>query len=109
MNRRLLNFLGLVGYMNANHALNTDDLKNAATYLNIFKMADPQNPDCDFLFSLLYIKSNNPKESIAALNRAATLGFSDMQQLTSNPLFANLQKDEEFQEVLQKVKKNIVK
>ena len=106
MDQRLLNYLGLVGYMNTSHALNTDDLTNAATYLKIFKMADPGNSDCSYLAAVYYMKEGNPKQAIASLNEAAALGYSEVPLLVANPLFGSLQNDEGFKNAVDKVRRN---
>ena len=107
MNQRLLNYLGLVGYMNSNHALNIGDMSNAITYLKIFKMADPKNPDCSYLSAIYYMKNGNSKQAISALNEAASSGYSEVSQLIANPLFISLRDDAGFKNVVAKVRGNI--
>ena len=109
MNKRLINFIGLLGYMNANHALNIGDLKNAATYLKVFKMADPQNSDCSYLTAIYYIKKGSEQEAIASLSEAASLGYCDATQLTSDAAFASLQNNAAFISIVAKVRGNISK
>ena len=109
MNKRLINFIGLLGYMNANHALNIGDLTSAATYLKIFKMADPQNPDCSYLTAIYYMKKGSQQEAIASLSEAASLGYCDAAQLISDRVFASLQNNAAFNNVVAKIKGNISK
>ena len=106
MNKRVLNYLGLVGYMNTSHALSTGDLANAATYLKVFKMADPENPDCSYLSAVYYMKKGNPQQAIASLKEAASLGYSEVAQLITDPVFSGLQGDEGFKSVVNKAREN---
>ena len=106
MYRRLINFLGLVGYLNVNHALSIDDLANAATYLKIFKMADHQNSDCSYLTAVYYIKKGNRQQAISSLNEAASSGFSDVSQLVTDPAFTGLQGEAVFKSIVTKVTEN---
>ena len=104
MNRRLLNYLGLVSYMNTTHALNAGYLANAANYLKVFKMADPQNPDCGYLAAVYYMKKGNQQQAISSLNEAASAGFNDISQLITDPAFSSLQNDAGFKKVENKVR-----
>ena len=50
MDARLLGFLSLACYYLANDALKKNDLTSAGKILTIYKMADPDNKDCDAMF-----------------------------------------------------------
>ncbi|HMG68511.1 MAG TPA: hypothetical protein VK588_12525, partial [Chitinophagaceae bacterium] len=106
MNQRLLNYLGLVGYMNSSRALSTGDLTNAGTYISIFKMADPKNPDCSYLSAVYYMKKGDQQHSVASLNEAASLGYSEVSQLIYSPAFAPLHDDAGFKKVVSRVMEN---
>ena len=103
MYRRLVNYLGLICYLNADHALKTGDLDHAITYINIFKSADPKNPDHSYLAAIYYIKEGNTPQALTALNDAATLGYSDISTMLTDPSFSTLQNDPTFKKILQKV------
>lgn len=106
LNERLLNYLGLVGYLTSNRAIKTNDLTNAATYLQIFKMADPENPDYSYLAATYYAQKGDKVHTIQALNEAAALGYSEPATVVSDPLFAVLKDDPEFKSVVNKIKVN---
>ncbi len=106
MNKRLLNFLGLVSYMNSNHALEGGDLNNAAKSLQVFKMADPKNPDCFYLSAIYYMKKGDQQQAISSLNEAASLGYSDVSLLIAEPAFNSLQNTVDFKKIVDKVVKN---
>ena len=109
MNNRLVNFLGLLGYLSSNHALNVGDLAAAENYLKIFKMADPQNSDCSYLSAIYYVKKGDQPQAIRSLNEAASLGYSDVTQLLSDPSFSTLQNNMVFQNIVSKVRTNRIK
>jgi dienelactone hydrolase len=106
MNRRLLNFVGLIAYMNISHSISTGDFKNAKTYLKIFKMADPKNPDCSFLTALYYSKTGDNAQAMTALSEAAALGFNDVVQVAENPVFKDLANSAAFKAVVEAIKAN---
>jgi hypothetical protein len=106
MYQRLINYLGLIGYLEADHALSGGDLAHAITYLKIYKMADPQNPDCSYLTAIYYMKQDNPLLAISSLNEAASLGFSEVSKLINDPAFSNLHDNAEFKNVIAKVRAN---
>ncbi len=105
-NQRLLNYLGLIAYLNSNHSLNIGDLTNVIKYLKVFKLADPDNSDCSYLKAIYYAKSNNTVDAIAALNEAAKLGYSDIAQVVNIQEFLYLQNNEAFKNILIKIKEN---
>jgi len=109
MNQRSLNFLGLISYMNSNHAIETGDLEHAAIYLSIFKKADPKNADQPYLSALYYVKKQDVPHAIATLKDAASMGYSDVWQLLSEPAFSSLHEDAGFTEVVAMVQKNSAK
>lgn len=104
--RRVLAFLGFVGYMNVSRALAADDMANAVNYLKIFKMADPQNPDCSYFAALYNARKADAKATIAALSEAANQGYSDIEQLSAEPSFAPLQNDPAFLQIKEKIRSN---
>ena len=106
MSGRLLNYVGFLGYMNASYAISTGDLAKAETYLKIFKLADPKNPDQPYLAATLLMKKGNTSQAIAVLKEAAVLGYSDLGQLMTDPAFGGIKEDAAFNDVVKKVKSN---
>ncbi len=105
-NRRVLAFLGFISYMNISAALSAGDKTHAATYIKIFKIVDPKNPDCSYFTALLSIKNNDTKAAMAALKDAAALGYSDVDQLSAEPAFASLLNDADFLKIVTLVRDN---
>ena len=106
MNGRLLAYLGFVAYMNTDEALKRGDLENAMRCLIIFKMADPKNPDCSYLAAVLYMQKLNPQMALVSLKEAVSLGYNDVLQLLTNPLFNNLKSDADFAKIVSGAKGN---
>ena len=105
-NRRVLAFLGFISYMNVSRAISTGDMVHAANYLNIFKMADPKNPDCSYFDALVSIKNKDSKAAMTMLNESAALGYSDVEQLINEPTFGSLHNGADFHKILALVRDN---
>ena len=106
MNKRVLNYLGLVGYMYTDHALKTGDLTNAAAYLKVFKMADPKNPDCGYLLAVYYSEKGDRNAALTALDESISLGFNEVTKLKSDPAFSSIRADAAFKVLLKKAANN---
>ena len=107
MYQRLINYLGFVCYMNSSHAINSGDFTNAENYLKIFGLADPENPDVDYLTAQCYMKKGDTNKAISALQSAVKAGYNDVPQITTDPAFINLFGDAAFKELIVSVRKNI--
>jgi len=106
MYKRLVNYLGLVAYMNTNHALSAGDLPNALKYVTVFKMADPDNPDCYYLAAQYYMGKADQQQALLSLKRSADLGYSDISQITGEQAFAALRNTDDFKNIVNKVISN---
>ena len=109
MYQRLINYLGFVCYMNSSHAINSGDFTNAENYLKIFRIADPLNPDVDYLTAQYYMKKGDTNKAISALQSAVKAGYNDVPQITTDPMFLNLFSNTAFKEVIKNVRKNVTK
>ncbi|MDP4188163.1 MAG: hypothetical protein Q8905_08960 [Bacteroidota bacterium] len=104
MNKRLLGFVSLMSYTYLSHALSEQDINNAEKFAKIYRLSDPANPDCYYLYSWLYIELGKNKEALSSLNKAVELGFSDKKKLEQDPVFAEISSSPEFTRILQKIK-----
>lgn len=104
--RRVLAYTGLISYMNVSQTLAAGDLAHAESYLRIFKMADPKNPDCSYFAAVLAARKADAKGTIAALDNAAKLGYSDVDQLVSESVFGPIRQDNAFLAIVQRVRDN---
>ncbi len=106
MNKRLVNYLGLIGYMYSDRALKTGDLPNAAKYLAIFKLADPKNPDCGYLSALYFMQKGDKHAALASLSEAVSVGYSEAAKLKTEPAFKILHDDAGFMKIITKATEN---
>ncbi len=108
MYHRLLNYLGLVGYMQCSHALNAGDLSHTADYLKIFKLADPNNPDVDYLSAIYFMKTGFKVDALSKLSGAAEKGYSEVTTLLTEPAFVSLHEIPVFDKIVGIVMANAV-
>jgi len=109
MNKRVLNYLGLISYMYSDHALKAGDLTNATGYLKIFKMADPENPDCGYLAAIYYAEKGDKNSAIASLHESIFHGFNEAAKLKTEPAFGSMRNDPDFNAVVKKAAQNLAK
>lgn len=104
--RRVLAYTGLISYMNVSQALTTNDLVAAEKYIRIFKLADTKNPDVYYFQAIVAARKADAKGTVAALNEAAGLGYSDVDQLLAEPSFGPVRQDTTFQKIVRQVRDN---
>ncbi len=96
MNGRILAYLGFVAYMNASNAIKAGKLQDAANYVRVFKIADPKNPDGNYLLALVNAKKGDGAAAIAALSQAIAQGYNDVGQLLSETSFNGIKNNAAF-------------
>lgn len=106
MNKRLINYLGLVSYLNITHSLKIGDLSDAEIYLRLFKLTDPKNPDVPYLSAIFFAKKGLPQKAFESLHESVDMGYNDLNQLVNEPAFAEMAKDPEFIKIIEKTKSN---
>ena len=104
LNQRLLGFVSLMCYSISNQIIHQGGASNARKILNIYKLADPNNPDCDYAFALMYAKLNQPDGVFLSLNNAITNGYKNKQQISAEPIFANYINDKQMNDLIMKIK-----
>jgi hypothetical protein len=104
--KRVLAYTGFISYMNVSQALAAGDLPRAERYINAFKLVDPANPDCSYFEAVVAARRANAKATVAALSEAAALGYSDVDQLATEPSFTPLVQETAFLNILQQVRDN---
>lgn len=101
MYRRLMEFTGLLGFMNSNRAINQDELQNAKKLLAIYRLADPNNPDYYYLSAIYEIKNNRDRRALNYIQMAFQQGFTDIEKLKQDPRLASLHQYPRFQQLLE--------
>ncbi|MFM2225079.1 MAG: hypothetical protein RJA07_1281 [Bacteroidota bacterium] len=104
LNKRLLGFISLMCYSVSNQMLHQGNILAAHKILNIYKLADPTNADCDYAFALMYAKMNQPDGVFMALNNAIKNGFKDVQKIKSESILSNYMMDKKMMDLVAQIK-----
>lgn len=102
-NRRLLSFLGLACYMNASALVAQHDDTGAEKAVAIYEMAEPRNPEPDYLQAVLLAGRQDPVAALGRLRIAVSKGFSDKARLAGQPEFSSLAGSAAWQELVNKM------
>ena len=103
MNKRTLDYLSLVAYMQTTSALKQQNLPASKMFDQIYLIIDPTNNEAHYLNAITLAIEGKDKEAIAALNEAVKNGFKDITRLESDNAFIKLKETEDFKGVLKKV------
>ena len=102
-NRRLLAFLSLFCYMNANAAMARDE--NAAIkIIAIYEMADDTNPEPNYMRAILFARRSENEAVFAQLKIAVSKGFADRARLSGQPEFRALNSSPDWFDILKTCK-----
>jgi predicted esterase/DNA-binding SARP family transcriptional activator len=82
--RRLQSFWGIVLYSQVKSSLQKNDLEQAANLLDVYTLLEPENPDAWYYTALHAFKNDQEKQALEFLQKADSLGFSDMKRLKSD-------------------------
>ncbi|MCX6278453.1 MAG: hypothetical protein NT004_10185 [Bacteroidetes bacterium] len=102
--QRLLAFLRLLAYMNATSVLTSKNEEAAAKIIAIYEIADPENPEANYLHAILLARKPANGEALEQLGKAIEKGFSDKLRMTEQPEFASMKDKPQFYDLLQKMK-----
>ena len=84
---RLMAFLSLFCYMNANAAMAKQDETAAINIIAVYEMADPTNAEPNYMRAILLARRSQDEAAIAQLRISVAKGFADKQRLTGQPEF----------------------
>ena len=87
---RMIAFLTLFCYMNANAAMSLQDQSAAVRIIAIYEMADATNPEPNYMRAILFARRSEQEAAIGQLKIAIDKGFSDKQRLTLQKEFIPL-------------------
>lgn len=104
-NQRLLGYISLGAYLYSRNAI--DQLKTdlAAYYIDIYKAADPENPEWAFLSACRSAQLGDKSAAIKWLQTAVRLGLDDADKLTQEKCFQGMQQDPGFRSLLAAIEK----
>jgi hypothetical protein len=109
MYKRVLNYLSLAAYSNANSAIKSGNYSVAEKYVKIYSLVDPTNPEYAYMNAILFIKKNEIAEAVSSLEKAAALGFEESDRLETDTVMDHLRSQEKYQKILETIKTNATK
>ena len=89
-NRRILAFLSLFCYMNANSAIAQQQDEAAMKIVSIYAMADPGNPEPWYMTAILMARKSDNQNAMEQIRTSISKGFSDKKRLSEQPEFNTL-------------------
>ena len=93
---RLLHFLSLASYMQADAALLQHKDKEAEKYVTVYKLVDPENSYVYYFSAVLAARKGDREKTLKWLRKAVDLGFDKKNELAGNQDFEFLKGDPEF-------------
>ena len=82
--QRILGYLSLVTYMHCDRAIKDNDLPLAGKFIQVYAIIDPENPEHAYLSAKIASRKNDKAKCMEALNDCVSLGFNDVERLTSD-------------------------
>jgi hypothetical protein len=101
--RRLMAFLSLFCYMNANAAVQKHDENAAVKIVAIYEMADPENPEPNYMRAVLFAHRSQNDAAIAQLKIAVSKGFTDKKRLTGQQEFQSLNNSQGWNDLMKTI------
>jgi len=102
-NKRLLNFISLMGFLYSEKALSID-LTLAGQYLDIYGQADYDNPDYHFLMACYFAKSGKTGDAVFEIKKSVDYGFDDYEKITSEKSLDELRGIPDFRKLTDSLK-----
>ena len=103
MNKRILNYLSLACFLNANDMLTNKQLPEAMHYANIYGTVDPTNNEVPYLKAKIYNAQGNATQCQENLQKAIKMGFNEPTRFTND--FKAVLKKETFEALLSNINK----
>jgi dienelactone hydrolase len=100
LNKRLLAYISLYSFSACNYAKKDGDKGSLAMYVEIYGLADPQNPDYFYFLAYYNALIGNKGGVTKAIKDARANGFVDKQKITGDAVFTAIFNNEELQELL---------
>jgi predicted esterase len=103
-NRRLLSFLSLYCYMNANAALARQDENAAIKIIAIYELVDPVNPEPNYMRAVLLARRSDNEAALTQLSMSVSKGFTDKARLNAQPEFRQLNSSTSWDDLMKSIK-----
>lgn len=99
--KRLLAFISLISYSYVNSAVAQQNWTTASHFLQIYGMADPENPDYYYFKACMEANTGKLTEAIETLKTAFKYGFTSKQKLMNDPLLVPIRELVDFKALIQ--------
>lgn len=106
LSKRLLSFAGILSYIYTESAVNSQNKGNYQQLIEIYELAEPQNPDKEYFKACQAIMDDNQSLALEKLKKAVEFGYSDASKLMTIGYFESLRTLPEFDVIVQKAMKN---
>jgi pimeloyl-ACP methyl ester carboxylesterase len=93
MYQRLLAYLSLAFYSISNQLITGNDNVRARSFVELYKLADPTNPEAWYFSAMLNARDGKGHEAEADLIKADSYGFRDKTRLSQQSEFQTLDKE----------------
>ncbi len=88
--QRILHYLSLVAYMQADASLRQQQNESASKYITIYRLVDPGNAYVYYFSAILEARRGNKANTMKSLKKAIQLGFDDYKDLMTRTEFSSL-------------------
>ena len=102
---RLLHFLSLAAYMQADAAIRQKRNSDAGKYVSIYKLVDPANSYVWYFSAILQVRAGQKEQALKMLEKAVKMGFDDLQDMKERPEFGVFKDDPAYQKMLSRIVK----
>ncbi len=106
MKKRVMNYLGLLAYMQVSNVINSNNTKAIENLLEVYSLVDPENSEPRYLFAKINAKKGETQKALNYLKEAVKLKFDDLNRLQKDDFFKPLKDNKEFNDIIMVVKTN---
>lgn len=103
MNHRLLAFLGLFCYSNANALLAQNHPEQTMSVVSIYTMVEPDNPEPYYMMAILDARRNDTVQAVSDLKKAYDNGFRNKTRAQSQPEFNILKENTAYFDLIKRM------
>ena len=99
-NQRILGYISLAAWTYSSRAVSENNFILAKKVLDIYKLADPENPEHEFLNARLFAKNSSPDSAVAYLKKAIDLGLANIGKIENENDLINLRSRSDYKELI---------
>ena len=103
MNHRLLAFLGLFCYSNANALLNQTNTDQTRNVIKVYMLVEPDNPEPYYMLAILSARTNDASDALNYLKESYEKGFRNKARAQAQPEFDILRDNPAFFSLISKM------